>query len=107
MTSIVFLLGGLLILSSCAESAHQIQRSRGYIDVPAELERQIDTTVAFADLRSDPARCVGRVIIVDGVVIKSKRTEKRAEIEALQLPAEGGGPSTKERTRSEGRFLAF
>jgi len=97
---------GLLTLSACAESVHQVQRSRGSIDVPPELERQIDTTVAFADLRSAPGNYVGRVIMVAGVVIKSKRTEKRTEIEVLQLPAEGGGPSTTERTRSEGRFLA-
>ncbi|HKP01444.1 MAG TPA: Slp family lipoprotein [Nitrospiraceae bacterium] len=97
---------GLLTLSACAESAHQVQRSRGYIDVPPELERQIDTTVAFADLRSTPGNYVGRVLMVAGVVIKSIRTEKRTEIEVLQLPAEGGGPSTTERTRSEGRFLA-
>jgi outer membrane lipoprotein len=107
MTVIVFLLGGLLTLSACAESAHQVQRSRGYLSLPPELEQQIDTTVAFADLRSDPANYVGRVIIVDGVVINSKRTQKRTEIEVLQLPAEGGRPSTTDRTRSEGRFLAF
>jgi len=103
----VLLLCGFLVLSSCAESAHQVQRSRGYIDVPPELERQIDTTVAFADLRSAPGNYVGRVIMVAGVVIKSKRAEKQTEIEVLQLPAEGGGPSTTERTRSEGRFLAY
>lgn len=102
----VLLLSGVLLLSSCAESAHQVQRSRGYISVPPELEQQIDTTVAFADLRSAPGNYVGRVIMVAGVVIKSKRTDKRTEIEVLQLPAEGGGPSTTERTRSEGRFLA-
>ena len=106
MTAIVLLLGGLLILSSCAESAHQVQRSRGYIDVPAELEKQIDASVAFADLRAAPGNYVGRVIMVGGVVIKAKRTEDRTEIEILQLPTEGGGPPTTERLRSEGRFLA-
>jgi outer membrane lipoprotein len=106
MTVIVFLLGGLLALSACAESAHQIQRGRGYIDVPPELEQQIDTSVAFADLRAAPDNYLGRVIMVAGVVIKSKRTENRTEIEVLQLPAGEGGPSTTERTSSEGRFLA-
>lgn len=106
MTVKILLLCGLLILSSCAESAHQAQRSRGYIDVPPELEQQIDTTVAFADLRATPGKYVGRVIMVSGVVIKAKRAEDRTEIEVLQLPAEGGGPSTTERHRSEGRFLA-
>ena len=107
MTVHVFFIFGLLILSACAESAHQVQRDRGYIDVPPELEQQIDASVAFADLRAAPDNYLGRVIMVAGVVIKSKRTENRTEIEVLQLPAEGGGPSTTERTRSEGRFLAF
>jgi outer membrane lipoprotein len=106
LTVQVLLLGGLLTLSACAESVHQVQRSRGYIDVPPELERQIDKTVAFADLRSAPGNYVGRVIMVAGVVINSKRTDTRTEIEVLQLPVEGGGPSTADRTRSEGRFLA-
>jgi outer membrane lipoprotein len=103
---VIVLFIGLLTLSACAESAHQAQRSRGYISIPPELEQQIDTTVAFADLRSAPGNYVGRVIMVAGVVIKSKRTDTRTEIEVLQLPAEGGGPSATERTRSEGRFLA-
>src|SRR5262245_59065925 len=104
---VIVLLIGLLALSACAESAHQVQRSRGSFSVPSELEEQVDATVAFADLRSAPGNYVGRVIMVAGVVINSKRTEKRTEIEVLQLPVEGGGPSTTDRTRSEGRFLAI
>ena len=106
MTIIVFLLGGLLILSSCAESAHQVHRNMVNMDVPPELEQQIDASVAFADLRAAPGNYVGRVIMVGGVVIKAKRTENQTEIEVLQLPADAGGPSTTERYRSEGRFLA-
>jgi outer membrane lipoprotein len=105
-TVIALLFGGLLILSSCAESAHQVLRNAGHIDVPPELEKQIDTSVAFADLQASPGNYVGRVIMVGGVVIKAKRTKDQTEIEVLQLPTEGGGPSTTERIRSEGRFLA-
>ncbi|THJ25198.1 MAG: hypothetical protein CAF45_002425 [Nitrospira sp. CG24E] len=106
MTVTILLFSGILILSACAESAHQVQRSRGYIDVPSELEKQIDGSIAFRDLRAAPGSYVGRVIMVAGVVIKAKRTEDRTEIEVLQLPADAGGPSTTERTSSEGRFLA-
>ena len=35
-----------------------------------------------------------------------KRTKSQTEIEILQLPTEGGQPSTTGRLRSEGRFLA-
>ena len=54
ITAIALLLGGLLILSSCAESAHQVDRNRVHIDVPPELEKQIDASVAFADLHASP-----------------------------------------------------
>ena len=100
------LLGGLLILSSCAESAHQLKRNTLHIDVPPELEKQIDASVNFVDLQAAPANYVGRVVMVGGVVIRAKRTKDQTEIEVLQLPTEGGAPSTTERLRSEGRFLA-
>ena len=106
ITVIALLLGGLLILSSCAESAHQVNRNALHIDVPPELEKQINTSVAFADLHTAPGNYVGRVIMAGGVVIRAKRTKDRTEIEVLQLPIEGGAPSTTERLRSEGRFLA-
>jgi outer membrane lipoprotein len=107
MTVNPLLLGGLLILSSCAESAHQILRHAGLNNIPPELGKQIDDSVAFADLRAAPGNYVGRVIMVGGVVIKAKRMENRTEIEVLQLPTEAGGLSTTERLRSEGRFLAI
>jgi len=103
---IALLLAGLLILSSCAESAHQVNRNRLHIDVPPELEKQIDASVNFVDLQAAPANYVGRVVMVGGVVVRAKRTKDRTEIEVLQLPTEGGEPSTTERLRSEGRFLA-
>ena len=106
ITVFAFLLGGLLILSSCAESAHQVQRHAGHIDVPFELARQIDTSVNFVDVKAAPANYVGRVIMAGGVVISAKRTKDQTEIEILQLPTEGGEPSTTDRLRSEGRFLA-
>jgi outer membrane lipoprotein len=106
IAKIALLLGGLLILSSCAESAHQILRHAGHTDVPLELARQIDTSVNFVDLKAAPANYVGRVIVAAGVVISAKRMKDQTEIEILQLPTEGGEPSATDRTRSEGRFLA-
>jgi outer membrane lipoprotein len=106
ITVIALLLGGLLILSSCAESAHQVNRNGVHIDVPPELEKQIDASVNFVDLQAAPGNYVGRVVMVGGVVISAKRTKDQTEIEVLQLPTEGGGPSTTKRLRSEGRFLA-
>ncbi len=106
ITVIVPLLSGLLILASCAGSAHQVRRNVVYLDVPPELEQQIDTSVTFVDLQAAPANYVGRVVKVGGVVIRAKRTKVQTEIEILELPTEAAGPPTTKRLRSEGRFLA-
>ncbi len=106
ITVIVPLLSGLLILASCAGSAHQVPRNAVYLDVPPELEKQIDTSVTFVDLQAAPANYVGRVVKVGGVVISAKRTKVQTEIEVLELPTGAAGPPTTKRLRSEGRFLA-
>ncbi len=106
MTIILPLLLGCLLLSACAESIHQVQRDTGYLGVPAELAKQIDTSVTFADLQTAPDKYVGRVVMVGGIVILAKRTTKETEIEILELPTKSDGPSTKDRLRSKGRFFA-
>ncbi len=103
----VTLVVGLLMLAACAESIHQIEQASGHLGVPSELERQVDHSVKFADLRAAPTQFIGRVITVGGIVIASKRTTERTEIEILQLPGKSAGPSTTDRLQSEGRFLAI
>ena len=91
-TVIPLLLGGLLILSSCAESAHQVFRNAGHIDVPPELEKQIDTSVTFADLQAAPGNYVGRVVMVGGVVIKAKAHEHTVHAQnVLEVPHDRNG----------------
>ena len=106
ITPIFPLLGALLMLSACAESLHQMERASGSLGVPPELEQQIDRSVKFADLRAAPAEYIGRVVTIGGIVIASKRTKERTEIEILELPARSDGPAATDRLRSEGRFLA-
>jgi len=106
MTVISPLLIGLLALSSCAESIHQTHRNQAHLNVPPELEQQIDRNVTYAELQAAPDNYIGRVVMVGGVVIGTKRTKERTEIEILQLPMDERGPTTTERLRSEGRFLA-
>lgn len=95
-----------LMLSACAESIHQVQRDTELLGVPLGLEREIDTTVSFADLKRSPDEYLGRTVMIGGNVIKAKRTEAGTELEILQLPTEKEGTLTEERLRSEGRFLA-
>ncbi len=99
--AIPVLLSALLILTSCSGSAHQIRD-----EVPSELEQQIDTSVTFVDLQAAPADYIGRLLTIGGVVISAKRTKTQTEIAILQLPTESEGRPTRDRRRSEGRFLA-
>jgi outer membrane lipoprotein len=97
---------GLLILTSCAESAHQVQRQAELLGLSPELAKQIDTSVTFVDLQAAPAHYIGRVVMIGGIVIGSKRTKERTEIEVLELPTRDKGPATTDRLQSKGRFLA-
>ncbi|MFO0775777.1 MAG: Slp family lipoprotein [Nitrospiraceae bacterium] len=72
-----------------------------------ELRQQIDRTVTFADVREATDRVVGRTVMLDGLVLSAKRAADRTEIEMLQLPREEGRPPTRDRTQSQGRFLAI
>jgi outer membrane lipoprotein len=106
MTMLAPLVGVVLMLSACAESIHQVQRDTELLGVPLGLEKEIDATVTFADLKRAPSEYIGRTVMVGGNVIQAKRTEAGTEVEVLQLPTEQEGMLTEERLRSEGRFLA-
>ncbi|MCP9440656.1 MAG: Slp family lipoprotein [Nitrospira sp.] len=105
--AIVALFGGLLTLSACAESLHQVQRETGPLDIPLDLQKAIDTGVTFADLRADTDSYLGRTVSLGGIVLAAKRTSQQTEIEILHLPRKDGRISTKDRLRSEGRFIAI
>jgi outer membrane lipoprotein len=100
------LIYGTMMLSACAESIHQVQRDTELLGVPLGLEKEIDTSVSFADLKRAPGEFIGRTVMIGGNVIRAKRTGAGTELEVLQLPTEKEGTLTEERLRSEGRFLA-
>jgi outer membrane lipoprotein len=106
MTLLIFLVGGALMFSACAESIHQVQRDTELLGIPFGLEQEIDSSVSFAELKRAPSEYVGRTVMVGGTVIRAKRTEAETEVEVLQLPTEKDGPLSDDRLRSEGRFLA-
>ncbi|HEX5645993.1 MAG TPA: Slp family lipoprotein [Nitrospira sp.] len=101
-----WLLCAVIILSACAESLHQVQRDTELLGVPIGLEKEIDTTVRFTNLKKTPSEYIGRTVMIGGTVIRAKLTAGGTEVEVLQLPAENNEPLTEDRLRSEGRFLA-
>lgn len=106
LTQLASLVGVALLFAACAESLHQVQRDTELLGVPLWLEREIDTSVRFADLMTAPGEYVGRTVMIGGSVIRAKRTNAGTEVEVLQLPSANEGPMTEERLQSEGRFLA-
>lgn len=107
MFALFSLLFGLMSMSACAESIHQVQRTAESLGIPLELENEIDRTVRFADLQQAPGDYVGRTVMLGGTVIKGKRTKEGTELEVLQRPTGEEGRLTEDRLRSEGRFLAI
>ncbi|UVT20734.1 MAG: Slp family lipoprotein [Nitrospira sp.] len=101
------LIGAALMLSACAESIHQVQRDTELLGVPLGLEKEIDASVSFAELKTSPGEYVGRTVMIGGKVIRAKRTQAGTELEVLQLPTAKEGPQTEDGLRSEGRFLAI
>lgn len=94
-------------LVACAQSAHQSGRDLLDKILPDQLQSQIDESVSFTELKADPYAYQGRTVMLSGIVLKSKRVKDRTEIEVLQIPTGSGAAPTKDRARSQGRFLAF
>ena len=103
---IAALLAQSIILSACAQSAHQTGRDLLNDILPADIRDQIDETIRFEDLRRTPNNYVGKTVIVNGIVLKAKRTKNRTEIEILQLPAGTEVGPSPDRTESQGRMIA-
>jgi outer membrane lipoprotein len=103
---IICLLMAALSFSACAQSAHQTGRYLIDRAVPKDVLDQVDSSVAFPDLRNSPSSYQGRVLMLSGVVLNAKRRADHTEIEVLQLPSDSGVAPTADRRRSEGRFLA-
>jgi outer membrane lipoprotein len=100
------LIAQAIAVAACAESAHQTGQAAFERFVPADLRQQIDRSVTYPELKADPEKYEGRVIMLGGIVLSAKRRQDQTEIEVLELPFAGGVVPIADRTRSEGRLLA-
>jgi outer membrane lipoprotein len=102
----VTLTAAALVFSGCAQSAHQSGKDLLDKVLPDQLQNQIDESVSFTELKANPSGYEGRTVMLSGIVIKSKRVKDRTEVEVMQIPTGSGAVPTKDRARSQGRFLA-
>ena len=94
------------LLPACAQSAHQSGQYLFDRLVPEDLRGQVDTDVSFSDLKASPSAYDGKIVMLNGVILKAKRAKDRTEIEVLQVPSNTAFGPSQNRSRSEGRFLA-
>ncbi|MEP6600622.1 MAG: Slp family lipoprotein [Nitrospirota bacterium] len=87
----------LLTLPGCANSDL----------VPTQLQSQISREISYGDIKADPERFKGWLVVVGGHVLSVKRLKDRTEIEVLQLPLDRSDQPISNLMNSKGRFLAF
>jgi outer membrane lipoprotein len=75
--------------------------------VPTHLQSQISRDVSFGDIKADPERFKGRVVVIGGHVLNAKRLKNLTEVEVLQLPLNRSDQPVANLMTSKGRFLAF
>ncbi len=91
------LVAWLLLLWACAQESV----------ISPSLQHELDTSVTFAQLKQSPDRYRGRLILLGGEVLNAKRLKEGTRVEILQLPLGDDQRPRRDRTNSEGRFLAF
>ncbi|TLY37864.1 MAG: hypothetical protein E6K60_03220 [Nitrospirae bacterium] len=96
----------LLLLSACAQSAHQSGLATFDKFVPAELQKDIDRSISYSEIKTAPQNYTGRTVMLGGIVLNAKRLQDRTEIEILQLPLNPALAPITNRSQSQGRFLA-
>ena len=66
------LIAQAIAFAACAESAHQTGQA-GYEQlVPADLRQEIDRSVTYPELKADPEKYKGRVVMLGGTVLVRK-----------------------------------
>jgi outer membrane lipoprotein len=93
--------------AGCAQSAHQSGKDLLDKILPDQLQQQVDESVSFTELKANPSGYQGKTVMLSGIVLKSKRAKDRTEVEVMQIPTGSGAVPTKDRARSQGRFLAI
>lgn len=77
------------------------------VKIPETLESQIDKNVTFKEVLTSPESYKGRLLLLDGQILKSKRLKEGTQVELLQLPLNKDQEPTTDLTQSQGRVLVL
>lgn len=94
-----------MALSACAESAHQTGLGQLGQNIPEDLRRLVDESIAYQDVKASPGSYSGKTVMFGGVVLRAKRLRDKTEVEMLQLPLGTDGIPVEDRSQSQGRFI--
>ncbi len=75
--------------------------------IPLDIEKQVDSTLSFAQVKDAPVAHVGKVMVLGGEILDATRLKDRTRLTVLQLPTGRNHEPAMDRTMSRGRFLAF
>ncbi|MBI3597769.1 MAG: Slp family lipoprotein [Nitrospirae bacterium] len=78
-----------------------------YYAIPEPLDKEIDRSVTFTDLKQDPDAHKGKVLALGGVVLRAKNLKEGTQIEVLQLPLDRSDQPDFPLEASQGRFLVL
>lgn len=94
----VLLLAAVFVVSGCSR----------YDVIPDRLEPQINKNVTYQEVEHSPTNYKGQTVVFGGEVLSTKRLADKTQVEVLQLPlSDEYIPIDEDRTRSNGRFLAY
>ena len=97
MARLGMLQAAFLLLPACA----------GQSMIPLDIEKQIDPTLSFTQVKEAPATHLGKVIVLGGEILDATRLKEHTRLTVLQLPTSRNHEPAMDRTKSQGRFLAF
>ncbi len=97
MARLGMLPAAFLLLPACA----------GQSMIPLDIEKQIDPTLSFTQVKEAPATHLGKVIVLGGEILDATRLKEHTRLTVLQLPTVRNHEPAMDRTKSQGRFLAF
>lgn len=78
-----------------------------YQVIPDQLAPRVNREVTFQDIKQDPTRYQGQMVVMGGEVLRATRLPDRTRVEVLQMPLSPDLVPAVNRATSGGRFMAF
>jgi len=75
--------------------------------VPKHLEEQVNRDISFSQLLEAPLEHKGKIFVIGGQVLSTKRLHRSTQIEILQIPLDRNMKPGETLQKSQGRFIVL